>query len=212
MYKYLLGLFKNFFNPAVSFLSKIDNRSIVSKKAKVYGLTQIFESSIGDYSYVGRKTHIICAKIGKFCSIASEVKIGMGTHTLNYISTSPIFTEKNNSTGHSWANISETNPYEQVIIGNDVWIGTRAMVLGGVKIGDGAIIGAGAIVTKDVEPYSIVAGVPARRIRYRFSEEQRELLKQTSWWDKSEEVLKENLSLFQDNDNMDERINNLHKL
>lgn len=210
--KYLLGTFKNLFNPGVSLFAKIDYKSIISHKAKIYGFVQVYDSTMKEYSYAGRKTHIICSDIGKFCSIASEVKIGMGEHTLKNISTSPIFTEKNNSTGHKWTTNTNVYPFQRVKIGNDVWIGTRVMILGGVTIGDGAVIGAGSIVTKDVEPYSIVAGVPAKLIRYRFSKDQIELLNQTLWWDKSVEVLKENLSLFQGNDNMDERIRILHKL
>lgn len=210
--KYVLGFFKNLFNPGVSSLVKIDYKSVVSHKAKIYALVQVYDSTVKEYSYVGRNTRVICADIGKYCSIASEVKIGMGEHTLENISTSPIFTEKNNSTGHKWSTNTNVYPFKRVRIGNDVWIGTRVMVLGGVTVGDGAIIGAGSIVTKDVEPYSIVAGVPARSIRYRFSETQIELLKKAQWWNKSEEVLKDNLLLFQDSDNMDEKINSLLKL
>ncbi len=72
----------------------------------------------------------------------------------------------------------------QVVIGNDVWIGCNSIILGGIKIGDGAIVGAGAVVTRDVAPYSIVAGVPAKVIKYRFTDEQIEFLDSLKWWDK----------------------------
>ncbi len=200
MIKYIIGLFNNLFNPAVSFFAKIDNLSHISKKAKVYGFTQVSNSTIGDFSYVGRKSRIIHADVGKFCSIAGEVKVGMATHTLNKLSTSPIFSEKKNSTHYSWVNISNVNPYKRVIVGNDVWIGVRAMIIGGNSIGNGAVIAAGAIVTKDVPPYAIVAGVPAKVIRYRFSNDIIERLEKLQWWNLPEEFLKENISIFQKDD------------
>ena len=83
MLKYVLGLLKNLFNPAVSLFSIIDDKSVVCRKAKVYGNTQVTNSTIGDYSYVGRKTRVIYADIGKFCSISGSVQSGMGTHTLD---------------------------------------------------------------------------------------------------------------------------------
>ena len=197
MLKYLLGFFLNLFNPAVSFFAKIDNKSRISHKAKVYGHVQVTSSSMGDYSYIGRNSRIIHADIGKFCSIASETKIGMGTHTLDKISTSPIFTEAKNGTKHSWVKTSAANPFKRVKVGNDVWIGVRTMVMGGVTIGDGAVIGAGSIVTKDIPPYAVVVGVPAKVIRYRFPEETIELLNRIKWWEKNEAELKDNIDLFQ---------------
>lgn len=187
----------------------VDNRSSISKKAKVYGLTKVSMSSIGDYSYVGRRSSLVMAEIGNYCSIASGTVVGMGTHTLNNISTSPIFTEKHNATGTSWCESSTEFPYRKVIIGNDVWIGARAMILGGVTIGDGAVVGAGAVVTKDVPPYSIVGGVPARIIRYRFSQEVINKLLDVKWWSLPEYILKENINLFQTNNIELERLDRL---
>lgn len=197
MLKYILGLLKNLFNPAVSLFTKIDDKSVISRKAKVYGKTQVTNSTIGDFSYVGRNSRIIYADVGKFCSISGDVKVGMGTHTLDKLSTSPIFTERNNSTGHQWADKQTDNPFKRVFVGNDVWIGTGVMVMGGVTIGDGAVIGAGAVVTKPVPPYAVVGGVPAKIIRYRFSEEQIETLLKLRWWDEPEEILKNNIKLYQ---------------
>ena len=209
MLKYLLGFLSNLFNPAVSLLVKIDNHSIISRKARVYGRVQVIDSSLGDYSYVGRDSRVIHADIGKFCSIAGETKVGMGTHTLDNISTSPIFTEKKNGTGQSWVKKSSFVPFRRVTIGNDVWIGVRVMIMGGVSIGDGAVIGAGSIVTKDVPPYAVVAGVPARIIRYRFPQQQIDLLLEHPWWNLSEEQLRDQIALFQENENIEEKINQL---
>ena len=126
--------------------------------------------------------------------------VGMGSHTLDKLSTSPIFTEKCNSTRHKWTEVSTNNPYKRVKVGNDVWIGTKVMIMGGVTVGDGAVIGAGSIVTKDVPPYAIVAGVPAKVIRYRFSSEVIDLLEKIQWWNFSPNVLKRNINLFQSKD------------
>ncbi|WP_286438487.1 CatB-related O-acetyltransferase [Bacteroides acidifaciens] len=140
---------------------------------------------------------VCIADVGKFCSIANRVNIGLGNHTINYLSTSPIFTEKYNGTGFSWINKTIAPPFKRTIIGNDVWIGFGAMVIGGVKIGDGAIIGAGSIVTKDIPPFAIAVGSPAKVIKYRFSEETIEKILQNPWWNKSEKDLKQNIIEFQ---------------
>jgi carbonic anhydrase/acetyltransferase-like protein (isoleucine patch superfamily) len=88
--------------------------------------------------------------------------------------------------------------YRQTIIGNDVWIGARAILIDGITVGDGAVIGAGAVVTKDVPPYAIVGGVPAKIIKYRFEPEVIEFLLASQWWNKDRSWIEENISLFSD--------------
>lgn len=92
---------------------------------------------------------------------------------------------------------------ERINIGNDVWIGTNASILSGVTIGNGVVIGAGSVVTKDVPNYAIVAGSPARIIKYRFSEEIIQLLNEVCWWDLPISVIKENIDLFKTEPNLD---------
>lgn len=198
MLKYIIGFIFNIFNPAVSCFSKIDNISKVNKKAKIYRKTTVFNSKIGSYSYLAKGSSLVYAEIGKFCSIGHGSNIGLGHHTLDKLSTSPIFTEKHNGTGHSWTNQSTEYPYKKVIIENDVWIGSRVMVMGGVRIENGAVVAAGSIVTKDIPPYAVVAGVPAKIIKFRFDEKTIKYLLQIKWWDYPDNKLKSILHLFQD--------------
>ncbi len=108
-----------------------------------------------------------------------------------------MFTERDNPSGSCWTEKHEENVLRPVTIGNDVWIGVRVIILGGVKIGNGAVIGAGSVVTRDVPPYAVVAGAPARLIRYRFEEPVIRRLEELQWWNKSEEELRQLLPLFQ---------------
>ncbi|MDY0015199.1 MAG: CatB-related O-acetyltransferase [Bacteroidales bacterium] len=209
MLKYIIGFLKNFFNPAVSFVSQIDHLSKVHTKARVYGLTKLFNSTIDKYSYVGRNSTIVCADIGKFCSISNDVVIGMGIHPLRTISTSPLFISKRNGTSHSWTNEKIIDEYQRVSIGHDVWIGSKVIVMGGVKIGNGAVVGCGAIVTKDIPDYGVAVGVPAQIIKYRFEPAMIEVLQKLQWWDFPETKLKYNISVFQKHDITESMLNQL---
>ena len=141
-------------------------------------------------------------KIGKFCSIACGAKFlfNSANHTLGSLSTYsfPIFFEEweldPKNVADAWDNKGD------IVVGNDVWIGFEAVILSGVKIGDGAIIGARAVVTKDVEPYTIVGGVPARPIRKRFDDKTIEELLRIRWWDQDAEKIKENLPAIMSGD------------
>ncbi len=209
MKKYLLGLLLNLLNFRISKFSLIDNLSIVDKKTRIYSKCQIFNSFIGSYTYIATNTSIISAKVGKFCSIGKDVNIGLGSHAMNLISTSPIFFSKINATGFSWTSKVYREEYKKVIIGNDVWIGAKAIIMGGVKIGDGAVIGAGSIVTKDIPNYAVAVGVPAKVIKYRFDNLIIEKLNYLKWWDWSENKLKKNIKIFQNENITLEELNNI---
>lgn len=197
MLKYILGFFKFLLYSKVSKLAFVDNHSQIDPRSTIGRKAKFLCSKIGRYSYVGGGSSIVHCDIGAFCSIAGNSIVGLANHTLNHLSTSPIFTEKNNGTHYQWCNSSSVNPYSHIVIGNDVWIGSKVIIMGGVTIGDGAVVGAGSIVTKDVPPYAIVAGVPAKIIRYRFDPSVINKLIELKWWNYDESILQNNLHLFQ---------------
>lgn len=165
---------------------------------------KIRHSNIGKYTYIGGETVMSYANIGKFCSIAENVTFIAGKHPVNYVSTHPVFYSNQYKNGLGYHpefeefDYVDDNKKYMFEIGNDVWIGGKAVILNGVKVGHGAIIAAGAIVTKDVPPYAIVGGVPAKVIKYRFDNETISKLLALEWWNQSEEWLKKYGKNFDD--------------
>jgi phosphonate metabolism protein (transferase hexapeptide repeat family) len=143
------------------------------------------EVAVGDYSYFERHGEAIYTTIGKFCSIAANVRINALSHPMERVTTHKITYRPNEYFKHAGVDSAfrDIRRSRAVRIGNDVWIGHGAVVMPGVAIEDGAVIGANAVVTKDVGPYQIVAGAPARPLRHRFPTEIRAALLQMSWWD-----------------------------
>jgi acetyltransferase-like isoleucine patch superfamily enzyme len=161
----------------------IDAKSSLGRMCHVLDGGLILNSRIGCYSYVGRHSVMQNCTVGNYCSIAESVILGLGCHPLDRFSTSPVFYRRINC---FHTEIVSDDPsvteFKLIEVGNDVWIGARAVVMDGVKIGNGAVIAAGAVVTRDVPPYAIVAGVPARILRYRADESRRRLWAEKQWW------------------------------
>ena len=180
--------------------------------------SQVVNVTMEKYSFCGYDCQIVNCKIGSFCSIADNVKIGGARHPLEWVSTSPVFYKGRDSVKKKFSTFNrEEDKFTNV--GNDVWIGANAIIIQGVIIGNGAIIGAGAVVTHNVGDYEIVAGNPARVIRKRFSEDIIKEFIDLKWWEMREDVLMEAaayireprlfLEFLKSNNNM--RINNLQR-
>lgn len=157
-------------------------QSTVCPTSKVESGSSFIESKMDSYSFCGFYCNIYLTEIGKFVSIANNVKIGGANHPMEWVSMSPVFYRGRDSISKKFSKF-DLPVHKKSLIGHDVWIGDSAIILAGVEVGNGAIVGAGAVVTKDVPPYSIVAGNPARIIRYRFSDEIILKLSRTNWWD-----------------------------
>lgn len=170
-------------------------KKIKNTRGGVLSLTKIPADNVGKYAYCVKPIFIANAKetsFGSFVSIGENCRFGHGDHPLNYLSTSPYFyynelgfkDKKAPSHQEFWN-------YAPIEVGNDVWIGDNVFVKNGIKIGNGAVVGAGSVVTKDVPPYAIVAGVPAKVLRYRFDEATIAKLESSRWWYKSDDEIRQ---------------------
>lgn len=163
-------------------------RSTISKYASIGNGAQIYKCSVGRYSYI-YNSKVVDTSVGQFCSIAEECVIGGGAHPTTWVATSPIFYSGRNVFRKNLSQ-KQFNEYIHTEIGNDVWIGSKCLIKGGVKIGNGAIIGMGSVVTHDIPPYEIWAGNPAKFIRKRFDDELIKKLLNSTWWDWPEEKIR----------------------
>jgi len=146
---------------------------------------QFWDSELGDYSYIERHAQVIYARIGKFCAVAANACINALEHPIDRVSQHKITYRPNEYFlgAKLEKGFRERRRAQIVETGNDVWIGQGAIVMPGVQIGHGAVIAAGAVVTKDVSPYAIVAGVPAGFLRWRFAPKISERIMALGWWD-----------------------------
>lgn len=183
---------------SIGYMATVLNCQFGNRNTLAAGV-ELNDSSLGDFTYLGENSRVSQTTIGKFTCIGPDVIVNLGNHpTKNFVSIHPAFFSTSRQSGIAFVSENNFAEYESCKIGNDVWIGARAVILSGVFIGDGAIVGAGAVVTKDVPAYAIVAGVPATVLRYRFKPDQIELLSTFKWWDRDINWLQNNVRSFQD--------------
>ena len=166
--------------------STAEVRDCVLGRFTIIGVRVVLaECELGDYSYFSRGSEAIYTTVGKFTSIASNVRINALGHPMDRVSQHNITYRPNEYFVDSKIDkgFRELRQQKRVVIGHDVWIGHGAIILPGISIGHGSVIAAGAVVTKNVAPYAIVAGVPAKHIKWRFPKSIREKLLSLAWWD-----------------------------
>lgn len=156
------------------------NHSMVDSTSRIANGVSLKHCKIGKYTYLARRSSLFNVEVGNYCCFGPDIHIGGMQHSYWWYSMSPLLSK-------------ECKFPERTIIGNDVWIGAQAIIKQGVKIGDGAVIGANSFVNKDVEPFSIVVGSPAKHIKYRFSEDIQEKILKTKYWFYSPNIASEML-------------------
>jgi len=176
--------------------------SSIGRCCEILADTSLHTAELGDFSYLGPRCIVGDATIGKFCAIAAEVRIGAPNHpmdrpSMHRFTYCPEYYAAGAVRDHAFF---DRRKEDRAVIGNDVWIGHGVIVLPGVKVGDGAVLAAGAVITKDVQPYTVVGGIPAKFIRERFSRSIAERLTSIAWWDWPFETIMERLVDFQSSD------------
>jgi acetyltransferase-like isoleucine patch superfamily enzyme len=177
-------------------LSSVKNSSL-HDNSKLESGTTFYNSKIGKYSYCGYDCEILNTTIGNFTSIANSVVIGGARHPMEWVSMSPVFYAGRDSVNKKFVEF-ELDDLPFTDIGSDVWIGRGVIILSGIKIGDGAVIGAGSVVTKDVPDFAIVAGNPAKILKYRFDESTILELQKIAWWNFSDKKLSQYAMFIKD--------------
>jgi phosphonate metabolism protein (transferase hexapeptide repeat family) len=183
-------------SPNIDSTAVVEN-STLGRWTAVGARTTLTETLLSDYSYVMNDCQSIYSEIGKFCSIASHTRLNPSNHPI-WRATSHHFTYRSKfyGFGEDDEEIFRWRRDNRVVLGHDVWIGHGATVLPGVKIGTGAVVGAGSMVTREVQPYTIVVGVPAKLIRRRVTEEVEASLMRIQWWNWTHDQLAEALEDF----------------
>ncbi len=196
-----MGLTMTFSYIWFKFWKKIQGKAVrnssIHSSSKIEAGSIVINVTMDKYSFCGYDCKILDCDIGKFCSIADGVVIGGAAHPITWVSTSPAFYKGRDSIKKKFSEFPRDEKKE-TIIGHDVWIGERALIKAGVHIGNGAVIGMGSVVTHDVLPYEIVAGSPARHIRFRFSEEVIEKLKTSNWYEWDEKKIEKKAKNIKD--------------
>jgi len=186
----------------------VSKSSIFEGTNSFYSNSELYSSYIGFGTYISENSFLQDIKIGKFCSIGPNLKCIYGNHpTSKFVSTHPAFFSTRKQVNLSYVsenkfqefskNVSNSNEYS-INVGNDVWISANVTILDGVTIGDGAIIASNSLVNKNVAPYTIVGGVPAKPIKTRFEKDEIDFLLKFKWWNKSLNWIEENSNQFTD--------------
>lgn len=182
----------------ISPLAFFDNKCEFERHVLVKRFCMLHNVSMGSYSYMGAHCNLFNCKLGRFVSIAGNVSIGQTSHPLGYVSTNPMFYGMPFTASNAFCSKRIKKERKMNTVGHDAYLGQGVIIRDSLNIGVGAVVGAGAVVTHDVPPYAVVAGVPAKVIKYRFDETTREALLQSEWWNWPEEKLGELGDLFQD--------------
>lgn len=183
----------------IGIANNVDLRSVkLSNYVNFAHHSQASHCRIGERTSIGRYSKLAYANIGKFCSISWDVTIGAIGHPMCAISTHAFSFQRR----FGLCVKEQKMPHEYVEIMNDVWIGCGVVIMPGVHIGNGAIIGAGAVVTHPVDDYEVVAGCPARHIGWRFEEDVRKALLQSEWWNWPDQVIRNHIDLFSPNNDI----------
>jgi acetyltransferase-like isoleucine patch superfamily enzyme len=177
-------------------VTNIDSCSTIGGGSRIYAGVTMIKSSVGRWTDVGPRSLVHHADVGNFCSISWTCSLGATQHPLDRATTHefPLEPGLGFFVGTSWR---ECRGRSRIIIENDVWIGCHAILMPGVVVHNGAVIGSGSVVTRDVAPYAIVAGVPATEIRRRFDDETIDRLERIGWWNWPDSTLRSSVEWFQ---------------
>ena len=212
------ALYRNIIFPFKRCHIEIKTKSLMRPGSYISDVELEGRNYIGRYTYLkhcrvgyGTAVHDSCTasntKIGKYSGISAGFFTILGIHpTARIAATHPAFYSSGISLGYTYCSETVFDAEKfvdeaagmQISIGNDVWIGNGVKAMEGVTIGDGAVVGAGAMIVNDIPPYAVAVGVPAKIIRYRYTEEQIEILLRTKWWDKGEKWISEHIDDFKD--------------